>query len=147
MVLTPASPVTDAVAVALVVIAATSTLTSVVSLIGLATMTVLVWRKERRETKAANIEGKRQEIELVKARLELEKMRGEEHRRVVPDSVSLRRQLAKARDNLQLIHERKSQYVLETDIPLQLVKEEQRLLERIEELEQRVEQLEQPRSG
>jgi hypothetical protein len=45
-------------------------------------------------------------------------------------------QLAEARENLRLIQERKSQYVMETDIPLQLIKEERRLLERIEELEQ-----------
>lgn len=45
-------------------------------------------------------------------------------------------QLAEARENLRLIQERKSQFVLETDIPLQLIKEEQRLLKRIEELEQ-----------
>jgi len=52
---------------------------------------------------------------------------------------SLRRQLAEARENLRLIQERKSEYVMGTDIPLQLVKQEQELLERIEELEQRVE--------
>ena len=63
----------------------------------------------------------------------------------VPDPVSLRRQLAKARDNLRLIQERKSQYVMETDVPLQLIKEEQHLLERIEELERRIEELEQSR--
>jgi diadenosine tetraphosphatase ApaH/serine/threonine PP2A family protein phosphatase len=51
---------------------------------------------------------------------------------------SLRRQLAEARENLRLIQERKSEYVLGTDIPLQLVKQEQELLKRIEELEQRV---------
>jgi hypothetical protein len=44
--------------------------------------------------------------------------------------------LAEARENLRLIQERKSQFVMETDIPLQLIKEERRLLERIEELEQ-----------
>ena len=49
----------------------------------------------------------------------------------------LRRQLAEARENLRLIQERKSEYVLGTDIPLQLVKEERQLLERIAELEQR----------
>ena len=57
---------------------------------------------------------------------------------------SLRRQLAEARENLRLIQERKSEYVLGTDIPLQLVKEERQLLERIEELEQRVERSEGP---
>jgi len=48
---------------------------------------------------------------------------------------SLRRQLAEARENLRLIEERKSQYVLGVEIPLQLVKEERRLRERIAELE------------
>jgi len=45
---------------------------------------------------------------------------------------SLRRQLAEARENLRLIQERKSQYVMGTDIPLQLVEEERQLLERVE---------------
>jgi len=52
---------------------------------------------------------------------------------------SLRRQLAEALENLRLIQERKSQYVMGTDIPLQLVKEERQLLERIRELEQHLE--------
>ena len=33
---------------------------------------------------------------------------------------SLRTQLAKAEENLRLIQERKAEYVLETDVPLQL---------------------------
>jgi len=61
-----------------------------------------------------------------------------------PELASLHRQLAEARENLRLIQERKSQYVMETDVPLQLVKEEQQLLEHIEELEQRVESSEGP---
>jgi hypothetical protein len=56
-----------------------------------------------------------------------------------PETTDLRHQLAEARKNLQLIEERKSQYVMETDIPLQLIKCEQRLLEHIAELEQRIE--------
>jgi len=55
---------------------------------------------------------------------------------------SLRRQLAEARENLRLIQERTSQYVMETDIPLDLIKRERQLVERIAELEQRVEGLE-----
>ena len=51
---------------------------------------------------------------------------------------SLHRQLAAVRENLRLIQERKSQYVMGTDVPLQLIKEEQQLLERIKELEQRI---------
>jgi hypothetical protein len=48
---------------------------------------------------------------------------------------SLRRQLAEAQANLQLIEERESEYVLTTDVPLQLVKERRRVEERIAELE------------
>jgi hypothetical protein len=51
------------------------------------------------------------------------------------DVASLRRQLGEARENLRLIEERKSEYVLAVDVPLQLVKEERRLRERIAELE------------
>jgi len=54
----------------------------------------------------------------------------------------LHRELAEARENLRLIRERKSQYVQATDIPLQLTKEEQHWLKRLEELERRVETLE-----
>jgi len=55
---------------------------------------------------------------------------------------SLRRQLAEARENLRLIQERKSEFVMGTDIPLDLIKRERQLVERIAELEQRVERLE-----
>ena len=48
---------------------------------------------------------------------------------------SLRRQLDEARENLRLIEERKSQFVLEVEVPLQLVKEERSLRQRIAELE------------
>ena len=54
------------------------------------------------------------------------------------DVASLRRQLAKARANLRLIEERESSYVLSTDVPLQLVKEKQRLQRAIADLEARV---------
>jgi len=56
----------------------------------------------------------------------------------VEDRPSIRRLLAEARENLRLIQERQAQYVLSTDIPLQLVKEERRLLDRIAELEQQL---------
>jgi hypothetical protein len=55
---------------------------------------------------------------------------------------SLRAQLEQARENLRLIEERKSQYVLEVDVPLQLTKEERRLRERIGELERELNGLE-----
>jgi hypothetical protein len=47
---------------------------------------------------------------------------------------SLERQLTESQANLRLIEERKAQYVLETDVPLQLLKEESRLRQRIAEL-------------
>lgn len=47
---------------------------------------------------------------------------------------SLRRELAEAEGNLRLIRERKAAYVLEVEVPLQLVKEERRLAARIAEL-------------
>jgi len=54
---------------------------------------------------------------------------------VEPETVaSLRRQLAEARKNLRLIEERKAEYVLSTDVPLQLIKEERQLRARIAEL-------------
>jgi hypothetical protein len=54
------------------------------------------------------------------------------------DLHSLRRQLANARENLNLIEERESEYPLSTDVPLLLVKEKRRLLAKINELEQRL---------
>jgi len=60
------------------------------------------------------------------------------------DAASLRRQLAEARANLRLIEEREAEYVLGTDVPLQLVKEKRRLQERIAGLEARLEAWLQP---
>lgn len=51
---------------------------------------------------------------------------------------SLRRQLAEAQENLKLIHERMHEYVMQEDIPLQVIKNERRLQQRITELEQRI---------
>ena len=48
---------------------------------------------------------------------------------------SLQRQLVEARENLRLIEERMAAFVMSTDIPLQLVKEKQRLQSRIADLE------------
>ncbi len=62
------------------------------------------------------------------------------------DGESLRRQLAEAETNLALIQERKAQFVLEVDVPLQLVKEERRLLARIAELETKLGELDAPRA-
>ena len=51
---------------------------------------------------------------------------------------SLERQLAESQANLRLIEERKAQYVLETDVPLQLLKEDGRLRQRIADLKTRL---------
>lgn len=54
------------------------------------------------------------------------------------ERASLERQLAELRENLHLIEERKSQFVQETDIPLQLIKDERRVRNRIADLEKRL---------
>jgi hypothetical protein len=54
---------------------------------------------------------------------------------------SLRRQLAEACENLELIRERKSQFVMETTIPLDLIKQERRLEEKINHLEAEIARL------
>jgi hypothetical protein len=54
---------------------------------------------------------------------------------------ALQRQLKEARENLALVEERISEYVLSTDIPLQLVKEHGRLQSRIRRLERRIDDL------
>ncbi|HDQ72938.1 MAG TPA: hypothetical protein ENN19_12705 [Chloroflexi bacterium] len=55
------------------------------------------------------------------------------------ETTSLRRQLAEARDNLLLIEERISAYVMSTDVPLQLIKERRRLEARMAELVEKLE--------
>ena len=60
--------------------------------------------------------------------------------------LSLQRQLDEARTNLRLIRERKAEFVLSIDIPLQLVKEERDLSNRIAELEQQITTLSASRS-
>ena len=54
---------------------------------------------------------------------------------------TLQHQLKEAHENLALIEERMSEYVLSTDVPLQLVKEERRLESRIRWLERRMAEL------
>jgi hypothetical protein len=51
---------------------------------------------------------------------------------------SLHRQLAAARENLHMIEEREAEFVVLTDIPLQLIKEERRLRSRIVKLEKSI---------
>ncbi len=49
--------------------------------------------------------------------------------------------LAQLREDLHLVEERKSQFIQETDIPLQLVKDERRIREQIKDLEDRLRRL------
>jgi len=51
------------------------------------------------------------------------------------ETVSWQQQLAEAQENLRVIEEHKAKYVLEVDVPLQLIKEERRLRDGIAELE------------
>ena len=60
---------------------------------------------------------------------------GERRERRERKTASLHTQLETARDNFLLIRERKSQYVMETDVPLDLVKRERQLERLIAELE------------
>jgi hypothetical protein len=57
------------------------------------------------------------------------------------ENASLQHQLREARENLALIEERRSEYVLSTDVPLQLVKEQRRLEREVRRLERRSEAL------
>ena len=52
-----------------------SVITSVTSLIGFVTTTVIAWRKEKRETSLADVKRKKLETELEKSRLELERLK------------------------------------------------------------------------
>ena len=57
----------------------------------------------------------------------------------MPDEIqSLQQQLASLRENLRLVDERKAQYVEENEIPLQLVKNEKKLRERIAAIERKL---------
>ena len=52
-----------------------SLLTSLASLVGLVSTTVLGWRKERREAREAELERQRRALELEKLELEIDKMK------------------------------------------------------------------------
>jgi hypothetical protein len=54
---------------------------------------------------------------------------------------SLHKQLAEAQENLSLIEERIAQYVQETDVPLQLIKDQRRLEKWIGRLQRRITEL------
>jgi len=60
---------------------------------------------------------------------------------------SYQHQLVEEEDNLLLIQEHLAQYVLETDRPLELVKEERRKQRVVEELRRRIRELEQSEGG
>jgi hypothetical protein len=61
---------------------------------------------------------------------------------VPPEPIqALKMELLALKENLDLVRERRSEYVLSTDIPLQLVKEERHLVERIRRLERRIDEL------
>jgi hypothetical protein len=53
----------------------------------------------------------------------------------------LQRELREARENLALVQQRISEYVLSTDVPLQLIREERRLERRTRWLERRIAEL------
>jgi hypothetical protein len=117
------------------VITTASIITAATTFAGFASTTALMWRRDKRETRAA-------EIEIKKARLELEKlerMRDEED--PGSDLDALRRQLDKERKNLLLIEERKADYVMDTEVPLTLIRQERHTRERIMELELRIDRL------
>ena len=54
------------------------------------------------------------------------------------ESEAMRHELKEARENLALVEERMADYVLSTDVPLQLIKEQRRLKSRIRQLERRL---------
>jgi len=60
---------------------------------------------------------------------------------------SLRRQLAEEEQNLLLIEERKSQYVMDVEVPLQVVKQEQAQRKKIADLRARLAELETAATG
>jgi len=67
---------------------------------------------------------------------------------IVSDKLaSLRRQLNDKEKRSLLVEERIAKYVISTDVPLQLVREKEQLLENIEELKRHIKELEQSASG
>ena len=62
----------------LVIIGTISFLTSLTSLFGFISTTVLAWRKEKRDVEAVRIENEKKELELLKLKMELDKLKAEE---------------------------------------------------------------------
>jgi len=124
---------------------ATSCLTSVTTFIGFVSTTILGWRKERREARAADLERKHLEIELERARFELERMQAE--REAITSATyslpqerteallnSLKRERAIHIKNLRRLEETKAQYG-PLDVPLYIqnaIDQTQENLKRIE---------------
>ena len=62
----------------LMIIGGVSFLTSITSLLGFISTTVLAWRKEKRETEVIRFDNEKKELELEKLKWELEKMKAAE---------------------------------------------------------------------
>lgn len=62
----------------LVIIGTISFLTSLTSLLGFISTTVLAWRKEKRDVETLRIENEKKELELLKLKMELDKLKAEE---------------------------------------------------------------------
>ncbi len=60
-----------------------SVITSITSLIGFITTTVITWRKEKRESSLADMERRKLETELEKSRLELEELKKKSEKKEV----------------------------------------------------------------
>ena len=69
---------TDNSSYSLIVIGTISFLTSLTSLLGFISTTVLAWRKEKRDVHAIRLENEKKELELIKLKIELEKIKAEE---------------------------------------------------------------------
>ena len=62
----------------LIIIGGVTFLTSVTSLLGFISTTVLAWRKEKRETETLRFDNEKKALELEKLKFELEKLKSEE---------------------------------------------------------------------
>jgi hypothetical protein len=71
-----ASP--DLIAIGGLVAIISSCITSMITLVGFVSTTMLAWRKEAREKEDRELERKRKEIELEKARFDLERLKGDQ---------------------------------------------------------------------
>ena len=65
-----------------------SLITSVTSLVGFITTTVITWRKEKRESSLADMERRKLETELEKSKLELEELKKKSEKKEVKTKTS-----------------------------------------------------------